>query len=175
MWPLFCENLTWSIGDGSTIRGWKDTWIPNVGPLFSYVFAHDRLNLDSTLKDWVLQDGSWNVDMLRIWLPGVIIRCIVSIPPPHFAGEQLARAFGNASAGGVVRDRDGNWILGFTHYLGRCSPLEAELWSILDGILILLNKGYKRDKIQTENLEVVRALSMEDAVDSCITLLRRVK
>ncbi|KAA3478688.1 LINE-1 reverse transcriptase isogeny [Gossypium australe] len=35
--------------------------------------------------------------------------------------------------------------------------------------------GYKRVKIQTDNLEVVRALSMEDTVDFGITLLRRVK
>lgn len=51
VWPILCENLMWSVGDGSTIRGLKDTWIPNVGPLSSYVSAHDRLNLDSTLKD----------------------------------------------------------------------------------------------------------------------------
>ncbi|MBA0818823.1 hypothetical protein Gohar_021857, partial [Gossypium harknessii] len=47
-----------------------------------------------------------------------------------------------------------NWILGFNHYLGRCSPLEAELW---------------------DNLEVVSALSMEESMESSITLFRRVK
>ncbi|KAK5795421.1 hypothetical protein PVK06_036687 [Gossypium arboreum] len=92
-----------------------------------------------------------------------------------FIDGAMARASENASAGGVVRDRDVNWILGFTHYLGRCSPLEAELWGILDGILILLNKGYKRVRIQTDNLEVVRALKMEETVDLGITLLRRIK
>ncbi|KAH1046624.1 hypothetical protein J1N35_037408 [Gossypium stocksii] len=92
-----------------------------------------------------------------------------------FKDGAVARASGNAAAGGVVRDRYGNWILGFTHYLGRCSPLEAEFWGILDGILIILNKGYKRVKIQTNNLEVVKALNMEENVDSGITLLRRIK
>ncbi|KAK5840215.1 hypothetical protein PVK06_009102 [Gossypium arboreum] len=186
------------------------------------------------------KDGSWNVDMLRIWLNDDMIRRIVSIPPPHSAGgedrviwghpdqrvclflwivvkqrlftnlERVRRGIGhssecpqcahdtedimhvlhdfstskevwklvvplekqdswaqhfepfligtkaasssseihhhssddwvqlftdgavardsrNASAGGVVRDQDRNWILGFTHYLGRCSLMEAEL------------------------------------------------
>ncbi|KAH1131561.1 hypothetical protein J1N35_002939 [Gossypium stocksii] len=73
------------IGNGSTIRGWKDNWVPDVRPLYSYISGHDRLTLDSTLKDWVLQDGSWNVDMIRIWLPGHMISRIVSIPPPHSA------------------------------------------------------------------------------------------
>ncbi|MBA0736709.1 hypothetical protein Gogos_010223 [Gossypium gossypioides] len=34
----------------------------------------------STLRDWVLLDGSWNIDLLRIWLPDDVIECIVSIP-----------------------------------------------------------------------------------------------
>lgn len=33
----------------------------------------------------------------------------------------------NAAADGVVRDREGNWIIGVTHHLGNCSPFEAEL------------------------------------------------
>ncbi|KAH1128738.1 hypothetical protein J1N35_000116 [Gossypium stocksii] len=94
---------------------------------------------------------------------------------PRFPYGAVVRTSGCASVRGVVWDRDGNWILGFTHYLGRCSPLEAELWGILDGILILLNKGYKRVRIQTDNLEVVWILSMEVTKDSGITLLRRVK
>ncbi|KAK5776838.1 hypothetical protein PVK06_044803 [Gossypium arboreum] len=55
-----------------------------------------------------------------------------------FTDEAVARDSGSASVGGVVRDRSGNWILGYTYYLGRCSPLEAEFWGIFDGILILL-------------------------------------
>ncbi|KAA3474835.1 GTP cyclohydrolase 1-like [Gossypium australe] len=385
VWPLLRENLMWSVGDGAKICGWKDNWIPDAGPLLSYVFALERINLDSTLKDWVLPDGSWNIDMLRIWLPDAMIKRIVSIPPPHPAGgkdriiwassgsgsfsirsaywaskesswrprndiwksiwryqgphrvrlflwivanqrlltnsertrrgigqsnacprcghacedimhvlrdcttakeawilvvplEKHSRFFseplqswltsnlcchlklqdkettwsclfgiiawriwknrnlsifqnidwtpieliksslswaqsfetlntdskatvtysrnlqhcsdnwvhlssdravvrisGNASARGVVRDQNGNWILGFTHFLGRCSSLEVELWGVLDGVLILLNKGYKKVKIQTDNLEVVRVLSMEDIVDSGTTILRRIK
>ncbi|MBA0634063.1 hypothetical protein Godav_022221, partial [Gossypium davidsonii] len=82
-----------------------------------------------------------------------------------------AKASGNASVGGVVRDRVSNWILGFNHYLGRCSPLEAELRGILDGIFIV-PKGYKKVRIQTDNLEVVRALSMEETMDSGIRVKR---
>ncbi|KAH1056166.1 hypothetical protein J1N35_034231 [Gossypium stocksii] len=51
VWPLFRENIMWSVRDGTTIRGWKDSWILDVGPLFSYIPVHDRLNLDSRLKD----------------------------------------------------------------------------------------------------------------------------
>ncbi|KAH1048010.1 hypothetical protein J1N35_038794 [Gossypium stocksii] len=92
-----------------------------------------------------------------------------------FADGAIARDSGNAAAGGVVRDRNRNWILGYTHYLGRCSHLEAELWGIFDGIFILLSKGYKKVRIQSNNLEVVKELSSELSMDLGTTILRRIK
>ncbi|KAA3484791.1 Retrovirus-related Pol polyprotein LINE-1 [Gossypium australe] len=37
----------------------------------------------------------------------------------------VARDSGYAATGGVARDRDGNWIVGFNLFLGVCSPFEA--------------------------------------------------
>ncbi|MBA0726180.1 hypothetical protein Golax_002025, partial [Gossypium laxum] len=71
----------------------------------------------------------------------------------------VARDSGYAATGGVARNQDGNWIVGFNLFLGMCSPFEAEVWAILDGILILLNKGYKRITIFTNNLEVAQILN----------------
>ncbi|MBA0813112.1 hypothetical protein Gohar_026992, partial [Gossypium harknessii] len=78
-----------------------------------------------------------------------------------------------ATTGGVARDRDGNWIVGFNRFLGVCSPFEAEVWGILDGILILFNKGYRRIIIMTDNLEVAQILIDMDLEDSEITVLQR--
>ncbi|KAK5833506.1 hypothetical protein PVK06_017349 [Gossypium arboreum] len=50
----------------------------------------------------------------------------------------VARDSGCPASGGMARDHDGNWIVGFSRFLGDCSPFEAEVWGILDGILILL-------------------------------------
>ncbi|MBA0570121.1 hypothetical protein Golob_003806 [Gossypium lobatum] len=46
--------------------------------------------------------------------------------PYMLAYGAVARDMGNASAGGMLRDQLGNWILGFNQYLGKCSPSEAE-------------------------------------------------
>ncbi|MBA0726513.1 hypothetical protein Golax_002336, partial [Gossypium laxum] len=78
----------------------------------------------------------------------------------------MARDSRNASAGDVVCDSIDNWVLRFNCYLGRCTSFEAELSGILDGLLILLNKGYKRATIQTNNLKVVRALTVNESKDS---------
>lgn len=33
----------------------------------------------------------------------------------------------NATVGGVLRDRNGEWIIGYNKYLGKCSILDTEL------------------------------------------------
>ncbi|KAK5795307.1 hypothetical protein PVK06_036568 [Gossypium arboreum] len=83
------------------------------------------------------------------------------------------RGSGHAAFGGVIRNRDGTWILGYTCFLGVCSPFEAEVWAILDGILISLAKGYRRVIIQTDNLEVAQILSDLRLEESGIAVLQR--
>ncbi|MFQ6641857.1 hypothetical protein Gotur_017085, partial [Gossypium turneri] len=112
-WPLFHENLIWSVGNGSSIHCWKDSWVPGSGLLLSYVTIPNPLN--SLFHSHY--EGNW----VHLFSDGAV-----------------ARDFRNASVGGVVRDQFENWILGFNHYLGKCSPLEVELCGILDGVLILL-------------------------------------
>lgn len=80
-----------------------------------------------------------------------------------------------AAVGGVARDVAGNWILGFNHFLGTCSPFVAELWGILVGLLIMLGRGYKRGIIHTDNLEVAKALNENVRDDLGIKVLRRVQ
>ncbi|MBA0644500.1 hypothetical protein Goklo_028649, partial [Gossypium klotzschianum] len=64
-----------------------------------------------------------------------------------FSDGAIERVTGNASTGGVICD-------------------QAKLWGILDGILILLNKGYKWATIQTDNLGVAKALPDKGLEDS---------
>ncbi|KAH1074553.1 hypothetical protein J1N35_026881 [Gossypium stocksii] len=80
---------------------------------------------------------------------------------------------GFVASGGVVWDHDGKRIIGFTHFLGVWSPFKAELWGILDGILILLNKGCRWAIIITDNLKVVQNLEDLDLEDSGIAVLCR--
>jgi len=85
----------------------------------------------------------------------------------------VAKDSGYAATGGVARDRDGNWIMGFNRFLGVCSPFEVEVWGILNETLILFNKGYRRIIIMTDNLEIAQILTDMDLEDSEIIVLRR--
>ncbi|KAH1120635.1 hypothetical protein J1N35_003795 [Gossypium stocksii] len=85
----------------------------------------------------------------------------------------VVRDTGYAAARGATRDNEGNWIVGFTRFLGVCSPFEAEVWGILEGILILLNKGYRLILILNDNLEVVQTLSDLNLENSGISVFRK--
>ncbi|KAH1074751.1 hypothetical protein J1N35_027079 [Gossypium stocksii] len=74
-----------------------------------------------------------------------------------FTDRAVAKDLGYVASKGVARDHKGNWIVGFSRFLGVFSPFEVEFWGIPDGILILLNKGYRQILILSDNLEVVQA------------------
>lgn len=69
----------------------------------------------------------------------------------------------------------GKWILGFTRYLGWCSVFEVKLWGILDGFIVLLNKGFKRIIVLSDNLEVVRVLQDKALIVLGILVLRSIQ
>lgn len=92
-----------------------------------------------------------------------------------FVDGAMERDTEKSTTGGVIRDMDGNWILRFNHYLGSCTLFEAELQGILDGVLVILGKGYKRATIRMDRLEVVKTLTEKDIKDLGITVLRRVQ
>ncbi|MBA0818810.1 hypothetical protein Gohar_025536, partial [Gossypium harknessii] len=56
---------------------------------------------------------------------------------------------------GVIRYGKGKWILGYNHFLGKYSVAVAELWVILDGLLLLQKQGYDEVTVQLDNLENV--------------------
>ncbi|MBA0627030.1 hypothetical protein Godav_004584 [Gossypium davidsonii] len=83
--------------------------------------------------------------------------------------------FGFVTVGGVIRDHNGKWILGFNRYLGICLVLEAELWAIYDGLDLTLDQGHDKVLINTNSMEVVWAIQDMHSKDSNSTLIRRIR
>ncbi|MBA0844669.1 hypothetical protein Goarm_005713 [Gossypium armourianum] len=79
--------------------------------------------------------------------------------------------FGFVTAGGVICDHNGKWILGFNRYLGMCLVLEAE-WAIYDGLDLTLDQGHDKVLINTNSMEVVWAIQDMHSKDSNSTLIR---
>ncbi|MBA0778199.1 hypothetical protein Gotri_006093 [Gossypium trilobum] len=60
---------------------------------------------------------------------------------------------GLSIVGGAIRDETGKWIFGYNRFLRKSSVLIAELWGILDGLLLLQKQGHDGVLISSDNLE----------------------
>ncbi|MBA0609291.1 hypothetical protein Godav_021368, partial [Gossypium davidsonii] len=78
------------------------------------------------------------------------------------------------AAGGILRDHNGRWIIGFTRYLGNCVVLDSELWGIKDGLKLTLDWRFERVLIKTDSLEVVNIIQDGDRENSNSALVRRI-
>ncbi|KAF7811082.1 cytochrome P450 89A2-like [Senna tora] len=65
------------------------------------------------------------------------------------------------SCGGVIRDNNGSWILGFTRSLGSGSALLAEIWGILLDITKGLDRGFGNIIIESDSLAAVHLVNKE--------------
>ncbi|MBA0613047.1 hypothetical protein Godav_013563, partial [Gossypium davidsonii] len=163
--------------DGRNVRCWRDPWIPNVEPLVDLIPEHSNLDLNCSLGYMVLDDGTWNLDLFRIWLPEMIICKIIGT---HQFGiylntdgsDRLEDGF--ATTGGIVHDHSGQRILGYNRFLGSCSVFEAELWGILDGLSFLIDQGYKEVQIRTNSIEMASAIHEITLDGQTTALIRRI-
>ncbi|KAH1072669.1 hypothetical protein J1N35_024997 [Gossypium stocksii] len=75
------RKIALSIGNGRTVRCWEDNWVLNVGPLNQYVPNQVNINPYSKVNEIVVDNGDWNLNLFRLWLPEEVVSRIISIPP----------------------------------------------------------------------------------------------
>ncbi|MBA0816797.1 hypothetical protein Gohar_001420, partial [Gossypium harknessii] len=78
---------------------------------------------------------------------------------------------GSASAGGILKDQNGEWIIGFNCRIGICFVFEAELWGILDGVTLAQGSLHDRILIQIDNMKVIRDIKESFLKDSNSALI----
>ncbi|MBA0759870.1 hypothetical protein Gotri_022682 [Gossypium trilobum] len=49
----------------------------------------------------------------------------------------------SVTAGGVLRDQNGDWILGYNKFLRNYSIFDAEFWGILNGLKLIQRRGHE--------------------------------
>lgn len=64
-----------------------------------------------------------------------------------------------ASSGGILRDEDGRWTCGYARALGTCSAYIAELWGVLDGLLLACDRGFTKVDVQLDSMIMVNHLA----------------
>lgn len=81
-----------------------------------------------------------------------------------------------ASAGGVIRDFNGKWLVGYAHRIGSCSIAKAELWGLLDGLNIAWDRGFRRVEVELDSLFVVNVVQQEgEAANDFSSIVQSIK
>ncbi|KAK9045708.1 hypothetical protein V6N11_051617 [Hibiscus sabdariffa] len=65
--------------------------------------------------------------------------------------------------GGLIRDDNGVWLIGFAKVIGHSSSLQAELWATLEGMKLAWEQGYPRVVVQSnckQAVELIRSLDL---------------
>ncbi|KAK5840808.1 hypothetical protein PVK06_009713 [Gossypium arboreum] len=60
------------------------------------------------------------------------------------------------------------------HFGGNYTVVKVELWGILDGLNLILNRSFEKVVIQTDNIEVVNAIQEGYSGTSNFALVRRI-
>ena len=66
---------------------------------------------------------------------------------------------GLAARGGVIRDGNGNWVVGFLRKIGNTSSFMAKLWALRDGLLICVNHNYTVVEVEVDAKVVIDVLA----------------
>ncbi|CAN1154137.1 Putative ribonuclease H protein At1g65750, partial [Linum perenne] len=73
--------------------------------------------------------------------------------------------FGQAAAGGLIRDYQGRCLAAFTINLGKCSITRAELRGVVSGLQLAWERGYRKIQLQLDSQCVVQLLQGEGLDD----------
>ncbi|MCH81151.1 putative non-LTR retroelement reverse transcriptase, partial [Trifolium medium] len=63
-----------------------------------------------------------------------------------------------AACGGVLRNSQGEWIGGFSKFLGTCSAYVAELWGLLEGLKYTWKLGFRKVELNVDSVAVVKVI-----------------
>ncbi|KAJ1413491.1 Ribonuclease H-like superfamily [Sesbania bispinosa] len=66
--------------------------------------------------------------------------------------------------GGVIRDSDCKWVLGFNGFAGLGHILSAELFAILHGLTIAWDRGLLEVILESNSLEAIQIIQLDPLV-----------
>lgn len=98
------------------------------------------------------------------------------LPPPHGMVKlntdgAMKSSSRLASAGGLFRNHQGNWVLGFISNIGHTSSFMAELWGVREGLRIAKIHGFDKIILEADSEAMIQALENDSAPTSHVNTL----
>nr|XP_023878038.1 uncharacterized protein LOC111990496 [Quercus suber] len=64
-----------------------------------------------------------------------------------------------AGGGGLIRNEEGRWLVGFARKIGITSSFLAELWALRDGLSLCVSRGFAAVEVELDAKSIVDAIS----------------
>ena len=75
----------------------------------------------------------------------------------------------SSGCGGAVRDEHGEWIAGFSRYIGTSSSIVAEMWALRDGLVLCKNLNIQCLVVELDANMIVNVLTKPDYANNIIS------
>ncbi|XP_028787099.1 uncharacterized protein LOC114743057 [Neltuma alba] len=82
---------------------------------------------------------------------------------------------GIAGCGGGIRGDYEEWLSSFSVRLNNYSSVKAETWAVLEGLILCLDRGFKKVKVETDVAQITRAMLFNDPVIGNVQLFTRIR
>ncbi|KAK8491767.1 hypothetical protein V6N12_005723 [Hibiscus sabdariffa] len=94
----------------------------------------------------------------------VILNVDGDVPMPMSSG----------SIGGLFRNCDGDWIMGFAKAVGHANSLQAELWALFEGLLLAWEQGFEKVLVRSDSKQTVDLVNSPSTDSSVLSLVRAI-
>lgn len=169
VWPTTQLNLSWIMGNGTTIRFWRDDWVGEMGPLQHLTYADiPAAESELSLCEFVDGTGQWQLHRFQHLLPpNLNLQILATRPPLAQDAEDLCYwnltangSFSVSSAYQAIRNSD----------LAESSASWSLFWSWpgIERTRLFLWLAYK-GKLLTNTERVRRKMAAEDTCSICQT------
>ena len=78
---------------------------------------------------------------------------------------------GLAGGGGLIRDEEGAWIVGFARSIGISSSFIVGLWALRDGLLLYLHRNFNVVEVDSDAKDVIDVISSSKCTNSLVAPL----
>ncbi|KAK9160540.1 hypothetical protein Syun_006881 [Stephania yunnanensis] len=82
---------------------------------------------------------------------------------------------GNAAVASLIRDEKGLFRAGFQNFVGKCSPLTLELWSVKLGLELVLQRGFHHVVVESDYLEAIQLIQNQTNISNLDHLVRDIQ
>ncbi|KAJ1412575.1 Reverse transcriptase zinc-binding domain [Sesbania bispinosa] len=81
-WSHLSNCVCWILGDGSSVKFWRDPFIPSLGPLLNHSLRPIPFGLINLSASSYAENGAWTWNLIVDFLPQDIMLAIAGIKPP---------------------------------------------------------------------------------------------